>query len=146
MEDLNRRVTRQRYDDHSTPFGLWLRRQRVLDSRTIGLDAENLDYIFFYFKNGYLMLLGEKRFGGHQTAAQKDTHNLINQMLAYAGESSQRFNTMRGLRPIKYAGYHVIVFSDSDPDDSQWIRWDGGLVTKEELTQKLRTCNGLLNL
>jgi hypothetical protein len=42
-------MTRKRYDNHSTEFGLWLREQEELKS-SLGFVATNLDFIWSNYK------------------------------------------------------------------------------------------------
>lgn len=80
--------TRQREDNHSTEFGLWVRKQPELDSRHYGIDGENLDFIWFKYKSAKLMLLEEKRYMSHPSPAQKDTHGILDQALYFACNNS----------------------------------------------------------
>ena len=56
-------MTKQRYDNHSTEFGLWLREQLELDSK-LGFITTNLDYIWENYNTGEWMLIEEKRYMG----------------------------------------------------------------------------------
>lgn len=131
-------MTRQRDDDKSTEFGVWVRKQPELDSRRYGIDAENLDYIWHDYVNGHIMLLEEKRYGGQPTYAQKDTHGIVDQALEFACEHDlfTRVNPKRP-RVIQYHGYHVIRFENTSPDDG-WVEIDGERVTSEQLKRFLR--------
>ena len=122
-------MTRQRNDEHSTEFGLWLREYGP-DSRNDGLDAENLDYILFNYKTAELRLIEEKRHKSQLTAAQKDTFGVIDQLLRLGIESSKPIKTHRGLRPIKYHGMSIVRFENTSPDDG-WIEVDGDRMTRE---------------
>jgi hypothetical protein len=129
-------TTKQRNDSHSTEFGLWLRNQRSLDSRLYGFDGENLDYVWFAYRDGWVITIEEKRHGAAQAVPQRDTHSIINQMLQYA--SNREYLTMRGKRKIEYRGYYLIQFENTTPDDSQWIKINGHEYTSQELLFLLR--------
>lgn len=131
-------MTRQRDDDKSTEFGLWLREQPELDSRRFTFDAENLDYIWHDYANGKIMLIEEKRYGAQPSYAQQDTHGIVDQALTFACEWGlfKRLNPRRP-REIQYYGYHVIRFERTSPEDG-WIEVDGVRVTPEQLTRFLR--------
>ena len=131
-------MTRHRNDDHSTAFGLWLRDQPELDSKEEGLDINDIDYAVFNYLTGTLLLIEEKRFGSTVTYAQRDSFNLIHQMLKFAAESGQKFRTAKGARSIQYLGFHTVTFSHSGPNDSEWITWDGKIIGKEDLSNMVK--------
>lgn len=122
-------MTKQRNDNHSTEFGLWLRNQPQLESSRF--DAENLDYIWFAYRNGWLITVEEKRHGASPSNAQNDTHSIVKQMLENA--SGNEYKTMRGKRKIEYRGHYLIQFEKTNPDDSKWIKINGVECTKMEL-------------
>lgn len=129
-------MTRTRNDNHSTEFGLWLRSQPGLESRKFGFDAENLDYIWFCYSEGWLLTIEEKRYGASSSKAQIDTHGIVKQMLEFA--SGQEYKTMRGKRKIEYKGHFLIQFEKTNPDDSKWIKVNNREYTREELLFLLR--------
>jgi len=101
-----------------TPFSQWMCKLKYpLSSRNF--DSENLDYIWFHYREGWLVTIEEKRYGARSTSAQQDTHNIVAQMLERS--SGERFKTWRGTRPIEYRGHYIIRFSKTTPDDSEWI-------------------------
>jgi len=53
-------MTKPRFDDKSTEFGLWLRNQKEIDSG-LGYITSNLDYIWRNYNTGDWMLIEEKR-------------------------------------------------------------------------------------
>ncbi len=122
-------MTRQRNDNHSTEFGLWLRRQKDINSSRY--DAQNLDFVWFAYRSGWILLLEEKRYNSKQSFSQKDTHNIIHQMLELA--SGRIFDTVKGRRRISYKGYFLIQFEKTNPDDSSWIKINSESHTKEDL-------------
>ena len=122
----------------STAFGIWLRKQPELDSRIEGIDINDIDYAVFHYKKGTLLLIEEKRFGSTVSEAQRDSLNLIHQMLKFAAESGHQFRTFRGTRTIQYLGFHTVTFSHSGPDDSEWITWDGKIIAKEDLSDMIK--------
>lgn len=81
-------MTRPRYDEHSTEFGLWLREQEELDS-SIGFVTTNLDYIWRDYKNKQFMLIEEKRFGSTlkfpQSRLLKEVHEGLTNHCGYCG-------------------------------------------------------------
>lgn len=129
-------MTRQRQDDHSTEFGLWLRRLKPPLS-SANYDAENLDYIWFNYRQGWFITIEEKRFDAKATKAQLDTHGIVSQMLMMS--SGREVETMRGVRPIFYRGHYCIAFENTNPEDSAWIKINGEQSSQEELLETLKT-------
>lgn len=114
-------MTRQRYDKHSTEFGLWLRNQSEIDSK-LGFVATNIDYIWENYKSGYWMLLEEKRFMGEPSYAQKKQfkklyHNIKKDNL--------------------FKGFHFVQFENTSPEDGK-IYLDRKEISKERLIYFLK--------
>lgn len=84
-------MTRKLTFDTGTPFGRWLRDQPELDSRRHSLSIQNLDYVIHAYQRKRrgkncqcIMLIEEKRFNGRSSAAQADTHGVLDQLLSIA--------------------------------------------------------------
>lgn len=105
-----------------SPFSLWIR-GLAAPLNSSNFDCQNLDYVWFAYRQGWLITIEEKRFGARSTEAQNDTHNIIRQLLAAA--SGTTVKTLRGKRPIEYRGHFVISFEETTPDDSAWVRING---------------------
>ncbi len=132
-------MTTQLRFEGGTPFGIWLRQKQQIDSRKIGLSIQNLDYIIhrYSFKSCQaIMLIEEKRFKGRSSFAQQDTHNILHQGLQYA--NLKPVKTARGqTMPLRYLGYHTLVFEKTSPDDGR-MWWDGQEITTDYLFKLLR--------
>ena len=115
-------MTRPRYDQHSTEFGLWLREQAELDSRQMGFIATNLDYIWSNYRTGLWMLLEEKRYNGSITRAQRGQFKKLD---TFARKDDY------------YRGFHLIVFELTSPDDG-FIKLNGRAITKDDLIEFLK--------
>lgn len=102
-----------------TPFGKWINRLNY-PYNSINFDFNDVDYIWFGFKMAWFITLEEKRYGKNPTDTQKDTFNIISQLLKIA--SGNVVETMRGRRRIEYRGHYFIVFENTTPEDSQWIK------------------------
>jgi len=123
----------------STPFSDWLRSAQCpeeLSSRFF--DCQNLDYIWFNYREGWLITLEEKQFGKSITANQSDTHRIIQQLLETGAKNGVPVQTMRGKRKIEYRGHYLVVFSRTMPDDSEWIKINGKVCGKNDLLHLLR--------
>jgi len=109
-------MTRKRNDSHSTEFGLWLRKQKRIDSK-LGYSAINLDYIWRNYKTGEWLLIEEKRYMSNLTFPQKQTFKFID-MVAKSNP--------------KYKGFFLIQFQNTNPDDGE-IFINGKQSTVEDL-------------
>jgi len=118
-------MTRQRYDEHSTEFGLWTRDQPELASENtpgMGFITSNLDFIWHNYLTGDWMLLEEKRHRGYIKRWQQALFDLVDRCC-------------RG--DPHYHGFHKLVFEKTNPEDGQmWL--DGKLITRDELIRFLR--------
>lgn len=114
-------MTRQRYDNHSTEFGLWLRQQAQLDSK-FGYQATNLDYIWGNYKTGDWMCIEEKRYGADVSLAQRQLFGRLNKAIKEADRCH---------------GVHLLQFENTTPDDGR-IYWNRVEITKDELMNLLK--------
>jgi len=114
-------VTKKRYDNNSTQFGLWLREQACIDSH-LGFVATNLDYIWCNYKTGQWMILEEKRYGASVKFYQKRIFDKIDKLC-----SSDSL----------YRGFHTIVFENTNPADGK-IFIDNKEVNTVQLLHFLR--------
>lgn len=118
----------------ATPFSHWLR--GLPDPYTSRhFSNQNLDYVWHNYRENWLLTIEEKRFGGQSTQAQQDTHSIISQMLARS--NGMLVTTLRGVRPVRYLGHYVIRFSDSTPDDSEWMTINGKPADRSDLLMLL---------
>lgn len=122
-------MTRQRNDNHSTEFGLWLRGQLPqqktdvcrIDS-SIGFVTTNLDYIWYNYKTEEWMLIEEKRFGHQPAPWQQKIFTLLDN---YAKNDP------------KYKGFHLLVFEKTSPEDGRIIL-NHKVISPEQLIKFLR--------
>ena len=112
-------MTRQRNDNHSTEFGLWLRQQRELDSG-LGFTATNIDYMWQNYKTGEWMLVEEKRYMSQVRFPQSKLFEVLNKSIV----------------DRNYKGLHIIIFENTSPDDGK-IYLDGKETSKAQLIKFL---------
>lgn len=117
-------MTRERWDEHSTEFGLWLRKQNEIDSGK-GYIATNIDYLWMNYKNQKWMLIEEKRYNSDVKFPQTKMFDLIDK----ACKSDKN-----------YQGFHVLKFEKTNPGDGR-IYLNGKEVTRNELINFLRFDN-----
>lgn len=117
-------MTRQRYDSHSTEFGLWLRDQEEIDSKR-GFIATNIDYLWRNYKTGQWMLIEEKRYGARVRRWQKELFDLLNWCAKH--------------HP-KFCGFHILTFEKTSPEDGKMF-WDGKEINRAQLIKILMFCD-----
>jgi len=111
-------MTIVRNDEHSTEFGLYLRKLRYPLSSAV-CDAQNLDFIWHNYRENWFILIEEKRYGSKSSFAQRDTHGMISQLLEKAS-GCQVWTAKRTLKKKEYRGYYLIQFQNTSPEDSSW--------------------------
>jgi hypothetical protein len=117
-----------------------MRHQPEIDSKRYRLDCEDMDYVWFDYQHGNLMLLEEKQYDASPTSAQLGTFGVIDQALRHAfTDPSFRVVRQFANRPqqISYYGYHLIQFEHTSPDDGV-VRIDGRAVSRRQLIRFLR--------
>jgi len=123
----------------STPFSDWLRSAQCPEELSSKFfTCQNLDYIWYNYRDNWLITLEEKQFGKDISSSQFYTHLVIQQLLEIGAKSGIPIQTMRGKRKIEYRGHYLIVFSNSTPDDSEWIKINGSLYNKNGLLHLLK--------
>lgn len=132
-------MTRQSIHEKGTPFSEWLRQlSKPLDSSVIS--NHNLDFIWHNYKQNWLILIEEKRWGANQTFSQRSTHSVVDQMLQFASDNGCKVkDAYNRLVRIDYRGYYLVKFEKTTPDDSKWIVINGTKCGKPELMQLLST-------
>lgn len=117
-------MTRKRFDDKSTEFGLWLREQAEIASSK-GFIATNIDYVWCNYKTGKWLILEEKRYNAQLKKWQQNLFEKIDKICSADPD---------------YCGLHVLIFERTCPEDGgMWL--NEKKITKEELIKFLSTCN-----
>ena len=114
-------MTTPRYDEHSTEFGLWLRKQPEIDS-ALGYVTTNLDFFWKNYKTGEFMLLEEKRHMSEPAYFQTKIFNQLRD--AFKSDS-------------KFKGLFLIQFENTNPEDGK-IYINNKEVTREFLIKFLK--------
>ena len=114
-------MTTQRRDAHSTEFGLWLRKQKEIDSG-LGYVASNIDYIWKNYKTGEWMIIEEKRHGKDCPQWQREIFAMLHHLAKY---------------DPKYLGFYFVKFENTNPKDGRiWI--NNKPVTEKLLVKLLK--------
>lgn len=114
-------MTKPRFDDHSTEFGLWLRHQKEIDSSK-GYTAHNIDYLWCNYEKGLWMLLEEKRYKSDMDWSQEQNFKRIH----------------RAINSKHYKGFHIIKFEETSPEDGKISLDKWKLIDINELINFLR--------
>jgi len=114
-------MTRQRIDNHSTEFGIWLRKQKTIDS-SLGFTATNIDYVWRNYKTDQWMLIEEKRYGSSLSFVQKEIFRIIDFVCR---------------KDSNYCGFHKIIFEKTSPEDGK-IFLDNMEISKDFLLSFLK--------
>ena len=143
----------QRNGVPKSDFWNWVRNNQNLDSRKHGLSITDVDVCIHQYKRNAdavgerdinsVMFLEEKTFCRERPFAQKDTMTVVQQVLEQPlrGEQPARYTVKneRGKDVMAlYYGWHVIQFSETYPDNSAGIWWDGKPIEVPELEEVLR--------
>lgn len=123
-----------------TKFSRWLRGLPYPNSGN-QTSAQNLDYIWFKFRDGWFITIEEKTNGKEYNPTNKSdlsqiqSHGLIRQMLDASSnkEYDISFGNWKRNEKIEYRGHYLIVFEKTNPDDSTWIKINGHLCNKKNL-------------
>jgi len=115
-------MTQGRRDEHSTEFGLWLRQQPEIDS-SLGFTNTNVDHRWRYKRSGLWMEIEENRYSHLPKLYQVKSHRVA--------DKAARTDP-------NYWGFHVSVFSQTNPDDSAMMALDGVFTTRRAPVAFLR--------
>ncbi|HPW86825.1 MAG TPA: hypothetical protein PLU78_06495 [Chitinophagales bacterium] len=119
-------MTAQRRDNHSTEFGLWLRKQSEIDS-SLGFLATNIDYLWRNYKTNEWMFIEEKRFNSQPKYWQQQSFQLVDKV-----SQNDPF----------YRGFHYLIFEHTTPEDG-FIRLNNQIITREQLIAFLKFSRGV---
>lgn len=124
-------MTRQPQYFSKTAFSEWLHNHGPSSvEMEDAVDIQDIDFVIFSYLTGELMTIEAKERNGQVRGAQKDTQNILRQLLILG--SCGTVNTKRGVRPIKYSGHHLIQFQNTTPDDG-WVKLNGKLIERDDL-------------
>lgn len=106
-------------------FSHWLR-SNLRDSAA-GLTITDIDFVLFDYKRKRLMLLEVKTSRAEVPYAQQQIYQLLHRALLIAAP----------VMKLNYHGYHVLVMSNTAPDNSETIYVDGKRFSTMQLTRFL---------
>jgi hypothetical protein len=114
--------------DVMTDFSQWIR--KTCKDSHLGLSVVNVDYILNEYKQKRLKIIEEKTHGKKiMDYPQTQVYKILDTALKYAEENL--------VFEYEYEGFFLITFSNTDPENSEFIYINGVSVTKEELLKFL---------
>lgn len=139
-------MTTDRRDNGGSAFGMWLRNNASLDSRKHCMSASDMDYVVHKFKDEQdargsrlvqcVMVVEVKEHGAEPRFAQTDTMlGLLDSLLKNCDNNYVNWPYRGGMRRcyIRSFGVRLLQFSGTSPLDSDEIRWDGRVITENQL-------------
>ena len=109
-------MTKKRFDNNSTEFGLWLREQTEIDSK-LGFVTTNIDFFWKNWKTKKFMLIEEKRHMSEMATFQRYIYKQLDD--AFSSDPN-------------YCGFHLLQFENTSPEDGK-IFLDNKEITKADL-------------
>jgi hypothetical protein len=132
-----------------TGFGRWMRNHSALDS-VHGIVRTDTDHWIVRYKTSLegrdfqlLMLVEAKEHGAEPSADQLDILHFVHLGLVRKGKNMHGSKTGdtflcrsrvtgRKVR-VRYFGYHLLQFENTNPYDSAWVKWDRKLISAGDL-------------
>lgn len=124
-------MTCDRKDGEGTQLGLWLRKQKEIDSY-LGYNTSNLDYIWTD-KCGNILLIEEKRYMGLLTNKQREIFFTLDKIMSKAKEGYKKDDNLN----LLYRGFYLVQFQYTSPDDGN-IYVNGNFVLKNKFIEFLK--------
>jgi hypothetical protein len=136
-----------------TGFGRWMRNNTSLDSKT-GIVRTDTDHTILRYKTHdqgrefqLIMDVEVKEHGSEPDPAQMDILSFKHQIAMRTGKNVHEGKThfthrlrsrLTGrLVRVRYCGYHLLQFENTNPEDSAWIKWDRREIIADWLTEIL---------
>jgi hypothetical protein len=121
-----RRTRPEQSGKRNLDFSIWVK-ENLPDSYE-GFRVSDLDFILANINTKKIMLLEQKNYVGRSRKWQKELFSYVDKWIS---------SGIRNENPDwEYLGFHMVVFEKTFPENGQ-IWFDGILVTKQELTNKL---------
>lgn len=123
-----------------TEFDIWVNLNPELDSHLQKLTVGNVDKFFLSILwHDCLVLLLEVKTHGIESfdKSQITAINIIDAIFKLA-DGQEIFIGSWGWRKVKYLGFHKLVLENTNPDNSQWMKWDGNYIGINTLIELLR--------
>jgi hypothetical protein len=148
-------MTSKRRDGNESPFSQWIRAHPGLDSITERLSVTDCDFWIHQYRAHHdkcgaravdsIMLVELKTFCADVSYAQRDTFDLVHQLLrksCVAKDGKRRFVRLRSQRVgerrvVRCFGVHTLILESDRPDRSSIMYWDGRLINEDVLVELL---------
>ena len=141
----------QRQSTAETGFGRWMRAQPSLSSAPpMGIVRTDCDHIILRYMTSeegrefqLMMVVEVKERGAEPDPCQKDilqflAHSMMLRGKNQHGAVTEKTRKIKSLLLnrrvcVRNYGVHLLQFEKTNPDDSDWIKWDRKAITKEQL-------------
>jgi hypothetical protein len=135
-----------RYPEGFSEFAKWRYETPELDSHRFGLTVCDIDQVFFHDEEGtkeaYIMLLEVKSHGKTEMEVHaKNIYNLCDSVFRLVSNKTVSVELWGRVeqRKIRYMGWHLLILSNTRPDNSEWMLWDNKhYINKDQLVKILR--------
>lgn len=134
-------------------FGRWMRNEPQLSSDK-GVVRSDVDHIVVRYKtNEYgrelqlMMAVEVKEYGREPDPCQRDILSFFRQIIERKGKNMYgaatvmchklRSRMLKKTVSVRWHGFHLLQFEKTNPDDSDWIKWDGKIIDKQTLIELL---------
>lgn len=92
-----------------SPFSLWLRDQKGIESKTTQTNITDDDYKIYNYRKNLMMIIEEKMYRGKMMWHEKQAHEFLHCMLD---------------GHLYYRGYHILQFENTSPlDGGIWLNY-----------------------
>lgn len=142
-------IKRLIYTQAIPPFNQWINelREDELNPRKYGFSFTDIDGVFFRLEKNddvSVALLEVKIYGKRSTqnvsTVNKKLFSALNSVMTACDGRFYRYTLDGENIPFcfNYLGMHVLKMSDTRPDDSEWMTWDGHYIDQDTLVRILR--------
>lgn len=138
------------YPETIPPFNRWINelREGALNPRRYGFSFTDIDGVFFRLSRDdseiVVAMLEVKSHGkkSSQTVSvvNQKLFSVLNAVMSVCDGKTFHY-TLHGERVssyFRYLGMHVLKMSNTRPDDSEWMTWDGYFIDTDTLVRILR--------
>ncbi len=132
----------QKFND----FKQWVNKHPLLESYVAQLTTGDIDNIFFHDSGNtcHILFVETKECGEDNLEdSQKNIYAIIDAVFRRYSTQNHHPIAMKlwgriQSRKINYLGTHLLVFENTNPDNSTWMKWDNDFISIPELINLLR--------
>jgi hypothetical protein len=138
-------VRQEKTGERNLEFSQWIRDHCRPSSKNAclvngvnvsGFVLSDLDFIFYDYNRKMMLLLEVKINNGAVQFSQSDTLRMLDSALWHGSKKAG----------LNYLGWHILRMSGTTPSNSEDIRWDGELITREQCWRKINMIDDIEQL